>query len=77
LLDEVDHFVIAPINGFTIAPLVREAKSRGVFFIAYNILISNADYDFFFSGDNGYLVELFRQSALSVKPQGILRGAGR
>jgi D-xylose transport system substrate-binding protein len=70
LLDEVDLLVIAPVNGNTIAPLIREAKSRGIFVIAYNMLISNVDYDFFFSGDNSYLAELFCQSALSEKPNG-------
>jgi D-xylose transport system substrate-binding protein len=70
LLEDVDLLVIAAVNGHTIAPLVREAKSRGVPVIAYNMLISNTDYDFFFSGDNDYLAELFCQSALAYKPQG-------
>jgi D-xylose transport system substrate-binding protein len=70
LLDEVDLLIIAPVNGNTIAPLIREAKSRGILVIAYNMLISNADYDFFFSGDNSYLAELFCQSALAEKPNG-------
>jgi D-xylose transport system substrate-binding protein len=68
--DEVDLLVIAAVNGNTIAPLVRKAKSMGVPVIAYNMLISNVGYDIFFSGDNAYLAELFCQSALSAKPTG-------
>lgn len=68
--DDIDLLVIAAVNGNTIAPLVRKAKSMGVPVIAYNMLISNVDYDIFFSGDNDYLAELFCQSALAAKPKG-------
>jgi D-xylose transport system substrate-binding protein len=66
----VDALVIAPVNGNTIAPLVREAMNRGVKVIAYNRLINNVDYDLFLTGDNEDNARLFCEAALSRKPSG-------
>lgn len=66
----VDLLVIAPINGNTIAPLVRDAQSQGVPVIAYNRLINNVDYELFVTGDNEDNAHLFCQAALSRKPTG-------
>lgn len=66
----VDALVIAPVNGNTIAPLVREAQSRGVKVIAYNRLINNADFDLYVTGDNRDNARLFCETALEHKPSG-------
>lgn len=66
----VDVLVIAAINGNTIAPLVREALSRGVKVVAYNRLINNTTYDLFVTGDNEDNARLFCEAALSRKPTG-------
>jgi D-xylose transport system substrate-binding protein len=68
--DGVDLLVITAINGGTIAPLVREAKSKGIQVIAYNRLISNAEYDLFFTGDNIDNAKIFCDYALKMKPRG-------
>ena len=71
LLDKgVDLLFVIPLNGGTIAPLVREANQRGVPVIAYNRLISNVEYDLFFTGDNVNLAGLFCETALKNKPVG-------
>ncbi|MBN2166078.1 MAG: substrate-binding domain-containing protein [Marinilabiliaceae bacterium] len=71
LLDKgIDALVITAINGGTIAPLVRAAKDKGVVVVAYNRLISNADYDVFFTGDNMDNARIFCEYALSQKPTG-------
>jgi D-xylose transport system substrate-binding protein len=66
----VDALVIAPVNGNTIAPLVRDAQSMGVKVIGYNRLINNADFDLFVTGDNEDNARLFCQAALQNKPTG-------
>ena len=66
----VDLLVIAPVNGNTIAPLVRDALSQGVSVVAYNRLINNVDYDLFVTGDNEDNARLFCEAALSRKPSG-------
>lgn len=71
LLDKgVDLLFIIPLNGGTIAPLVREANQRGVPVIAYNRLISNVKYDLYFTGDNVNLAGLLCETALKNKPVG-------
>src|SRR5690554_7228088 len=55
----VDVLVIACVNGNTIAPLVRDAKSQGVKVVAYNRLINNSDYDLYLTGNNASLAGLF------------------
>lgn len=71
MLDEgVDILVIAAVNGNTIAPLVREAKKRGVTVIAYLRLINNADYDAFVTCDNVFMAETWCSAALSRFPKG-------
>jgi D-xylose transport system substrate-binding protein len=71
MLDQgVELMVIAPVNGNTIAPLVREAKKRGVVVIAYNRLINNVNYDMFITGDNFENGKIFCDAALSAKPIG-------
>lgn len=71
LVDEgVDMLIIVPVNGNTIAPLVRYAKEKGVAVMAYNRLINNTDYDFFVTGDNVNNAEIFCTAALSKKPSG-------
>lgn len=71
LLDKgVDAIIIACVNGNTIAPLVRDAKKKGVKIIAYNRLINNSDYDLFITGNNKTNAELFCEAALSRKPKG-------
>lgn len=71
LLDKgVDMLIVTALNGGTIAPLVREANSRGVPVMAYNRLISNADYDLFFTGDNVNIGRIFCENALRMKPTG-------
>lgn len=70
-LDEgVDILLISAVNGTTIAPLLREAKNRGVPVIAYNRLISNADYDLFFTGHNQDNGRIFCEQALIDHPTG-------
>ncbi|MFT3738252.1 MAG: substrate-binding domain-containing protein [Breznakibacter sp.] len=70
-LDEgVDILIISAVNGNTIAPLLREAKSRGVPVIAYNRLISNVDYDLFFTGHNTDNGRIFCERALIDHPSG-------
>lgn len=66
----VDALVIAAVNGNTIAPLVRDAQSRGVKVIGYNRLINNADFDLFVTGDNEDNARLFCEAALKNKPTG-------
>lgn len=66
----VDALVIAAVNGNTIAPLVRDAQSRGVKVIAYNRLINNANFDLFVTGDNKDNARLFVETALQHKPSG-------
>src|SRR5690606_22694299 len=66
----VDALVIAAVNGNTIAPLVRDAQSRGVKVIAYNRLINNSDFDLFVTGDNKDNARLFVEMALQHKPSG-------
>ncbi len=71
LVDEgVDMLIIVPVNGNTIAPLVRYAKEKGVAVMAYNRLINNTDYDFFVTGDNINNAEIFCTAALAQKPTG-------
>jgi D-xylose transport system substrate-binding protein len=71
LVDQgVDLLIIVPVNGITIAPLVRYAKDKGVPVIAYNRLISNVDYDLYFTGDNVDNALLMCTEALKRKPQG-------
>jgi D-xylose transport system substrate-binding protein len=71
LVDQgVDLLIIVPVNGITIAPLVRYAKDKGVSVIAYNRLISNVDYDLYFTGDNVDNALLMCTEALKRKPQG-------
>lgn len=71
LLDKgVEAIIIACVNGNTIAPLIRDAKSKGVKIIAYNRLINNSDYDLFITGNNKHNAELFCETALSHKPEG-------
>lgn len=66
----VDVLVIACVNGNTIAPLVRDAKSQGVKVVAYNRLINNSDYDLYLTGNNASLAGLFCETALEKKPRG-------
>lgn len=71
LVDEgVGVLIVTPVNGNTIAPLIRYAKDKGVKIIAYNRLINNTDYDVFFTGDNINNGEIMCQTALSLKPTG-------
>lgn len=71
LLDKgVDLLFVVPLNGGTIAPLVREANQRNIPVVAYNRLISNVEYDLFFTGDNVNLASLFCETALKNKPTG-------
>lgn len=71
LLDQgVDVLVIVSVNGNTIAPLVRDAHSRGVKVIAYNRLINNAEFDLFVTGDNEGYARFFCETALEQKPEG-------
>lgn len=71
LLDQgVDVLVIVSVNGNTIAPLVREAQSRGVKVVAYNRLINNAGFDLFVTGDNEGFARFFCETALEQKPVG-------
>jgi D-xylose transport system substrate-binding protein len=67
---DIDLLVITPINGHTIAPLVRKAKEKGVKVIAYNRLISNVEYDLLITGDNINNAEIMVKNALSIKPTG-------
>jgi D-xylose transport system substrate-binding protein len=62
--------IITAINSNTIAPLVREANSRGVPVMAYNRLISNVEYDLFFTGNNKDNGRLFCEKALRDRPTG-------
>ncbi len=66
----VDALIIVCVNGGTIAPLVREAKKKGIKVIAYNRLINNSEYDLFITGNNKNNAELFCDAALSRKPTG-------
>ena len=66
----VDVLVIVAVNGNTIAPLVRDAISKGVKVIAYNRLINNAEYDLFITGNNQDNARLFCEAALSQRPTG-------
>lgn len=66
----VDAIIITSVNNNTIAPLVRDAKRKGVKIIAYNRLINNSDYDLFITGNNQNNAELFCETALSNKPEG-------
>ncbi len=68
--EDIDLLIIAAVNGNTIAPLVREAKYKGIPVIAYNMLINNVEYDAFVSGDNKHLANLFCKSAINFKPTG-------
>jgi D-xylose transport system substrate-binding protein len=71
MLDEgVELLFIAPVNGNTIAPLVREAKKRGVPVIAYNRLINNVDYDMYSTGDNRFIAQAMCETALKAYPRG-------
>lgn len=71
LLDKgVDVLVIACVNGNTIAPLVRDAMSKGVMVVAYNRLINNAEYDLFITGNNVDNARLFCEAAFSQRPTG-------
>lgn len=71
LLDRgVDVLVIACVNGNTIAPLVRDAMSKGVKVVAYNRLINNAEYDLFITGNNQDNARLFCEAVLSQRPSG-------
>jgi len=66
----VDALVIVAVNGNTIAPLVREAKRRGVSVFAYNRLINNAELDFLIAGDNAGYANLFCEAVLEKSPAG-------
>ena len=66
----LDLMVIAPVNGNTIAPVVREANNKGIPVIAYNRLINNVDYDMFFTGDNKDNGRIFCEAALKHSPTG-------
>ena len=66
----VDMLIITAVNGGTIAPLVREAHKRGVPVMAYNRLISNVDYEIYFTGDNDNIGSIFCDAALMLKPKG-------
>jgi len=68
--DGAAMLIISCVNGNTIAPLVREATSRGVPVIAFNRLINNVDYDLYFTGNNMDNGRLFAESVLKVKPKG-------
>ncbi|PRZ00381.1 D-xylose transport system substrate-binding protein [Marinilabilia salmonicolor] len=70
LAEGVDLLVIAAVNGNTIAPLVRDARSQGVKVIAYNRLINNSDYDMFVTGDNEEIARIFCEGALKAVPSG-------
>ncbi len=71
MLDKgVDLLVIAPVNGNTIAPVVREAQKRGVIVVAYNRLINNTDFDLFVTGDNADIARLFCEIPLEEQPTG-------
>lgn len=70
-LDEgTSMLIISCVNGNTIAPLVREATSRGVPVIAFNRLINNVEYDLYFTGNNVDNGRLFAESVLKAKPSG-------
>ncbi|WP_084555787.1 substrate-binding domain-containing protein [Alkaliflexus imshenetskii] len=66
----VDALVITAVNGNTIAPLIREAKEKGVMVVAYNRLINNSEYDLFYAGDNGHMAKAFVDAAVSRAPRG-------
>lgn len=68
--EEIDLLIITALNGNTIAPLVREAKDKGIPVMAYNRLINNVDYDFYFTGNNEDIARIFCETALSLKPHG-------
>ncbi|MFT3738251.1 MAG: substrate-binding domain-containing protein [Breznakibacter sp.] len=71
LIDEgVDVLIVTPVNGNTIAPMIRYAKDKGVVVIAYNRLINNTDYDVFFTGDNINNGEILCNTTLSLCPTG-------
>lgn len=66
----VDALVITAVNGNTIAPLIREAREKGVLVVAYNRMINNSEYDLFYAGDNGHMAKAFVEAAVSRAPRG-------
>jgi D-xylose transport system substrate-binding protein len=70
LSEGVDLLVITAVNGNTIAPLVRDARARGVKVIAYNRLINNSSYDMFVTGDNEEIARILSEGALDAVPTG-------
>jgi len=71
LLDQgISVLVICPVNNNTIAPLVREAKKRGIHVVAYLRLINNVDYDAFSTNDNLYMASVWCEDALKTSPTG-------
>src|SRR5690554_5927674 len=66
----VDVLVMACVNGNTIAPLVKDAKSQGVKVVAYNRLINNSDYDLYMICNNEHLAESLCIIALDALPRG-------
>jgi D-xylose transport system substrate-binding protein len=66
----VDVLVIFPVNGNTIAPLIREAHKKNIPTIAYESLIENCDVDFFVTADNKRGGELMTQHITSLVPKG-------
>ncbi|MBN2166077.1 MAG: substrate-binding domain-containing protein [Marinilabiliaceae bacterium] len=70
LKEGINLLIVAPVNGNTIAPLIREAKNQNIPVIAYNRLINNASYDMFFTGNNIDNGKIFCDAALNKAPSG-------
>lgn len=70
LEDGVDVLVIPAINGYTIRPLVEQAKEEGVIVVAYNMLIMDTPYDLFVTGNNQELAKDICKFVLDKKPNG-------
>jgi D-xylose transport system substrate-binding protein len=66
----VKVLVIACVNKYTAAQIVRNAHEKNIKVIAYERIIANCDLDYFISFDNVKVGELMANYALQKKPTG-------
>lgn len=65
----VDAIVIICIDPTAIEDVVKKAKDKGIYVIAYDRMINNADVDLYVSFDNEMVGELMAKAlALAIKP---------
>ena len=65
---DVDAIVIVAVNCNTLTDVIKEAKNAGIYVVAYDRLIQDADIDLYISFDNEKVGELMAENIIDNTP---------